>query len=150
MQPRLDVNWKEILLGAFLAILPDFDYVLRWHHGFTHSFAFAFLVGSLVALCTWQFKWKKVLMYSLAVLSHPLLDFFLTETRGVELFWPFSKQRFTMRVPNPIDYTWRNPSVWASILDLLKISLLELLIFAPVFLIVLWWRRGGQERHTLS
>ena len=44
---------KPLLLGAVLGISPDLDYALNWfrisgggwHHGFTHSIPFAFVVG---------------------------------------------------------------------------------------------------------
>src|SRR5690349_4456689 len=89
-------NTKDLLLGALLGISPDFDYVLNylpglgrgWHHGFTHSLVFGWFVGLLVAYCR-TFSWKSVMVYSLAILSHPVLDYFFTESQGIELFWPF-------------------------------------------------------------
>jgi|ERR1044072_1599648 membrane-bound metal-dependent hydrolase YbcI (DUF457 family) len=148
-------NWKELLLGACLGVCPDFDYFLNyipgsgggWHHGFTHSFVFAFLLGALASGLTGRWKLKELMMFSLATLSHPLLDFFFTESRGIELFWPFSYWRFKLLIPSPIDYSWRTTSLSATALDLVKISLKELIIFAPVVSVVLWLKRpnGGSQ-----
>jgi membrane-bound metal-dependent hydrolase YbcI (DUF457 family) len=142
-------NSKDLLLGALMGIAPDFDYALNyvpalgrgWHHGFTHSLVFGCLVGLLVSLCK-RFSWKSAMVYSLAILSHPLLDYFFTESNGIELLWPFSSHRFRLQVPNPIDYTWSTASVSDAAFDLLRISLIELMIFAPLFLIVLWIRNS--------
>src|ERR1700730_8496105 len=154
----LNDNWRELMLGAFLGICPDFDYFLNlvpglgggWHHGFTHSFGFAFLLGFLVSLGAGQFRFKDVITYSLAIVSHPLLDFFFTESNGVELFWPLSNQRFRMQLPNPINYGLRTTSVWETSIDLLKISVIELMIFAPLLLIVLWATKMSRRRLRLS
>jgi membrane-bound metal-dependent hydrolase YbcI (DUF457 family) len=91
---RFNLSWKQLLLAALLGICPDFDYALNlipglgggWHHGFTHSFVFAFALGISISLGTGKFIFKNAMMYSLAVVSHPLLDFFFTESLGVELF----------------------------------------------------------------
>src|SRR5262245_4361893 len=50
-------DWKFLLLGAFLGVMPDFDYALTWarvggrgwHHDFTHSILFALLAGLVTA-----------------------------------------------------------------------------------------------------
>ena len=144
---------KELLLGALLGVVPDFDYLLNqlpnssrgWHHGFTHSFVFALVLGTLTALCVGKLRVREVLIYSLATLSHPLLDFVVTESHGIALLWPFTDQRFKLLLPGPITYSWRTTSFAATVLDLLKISLTELLIFAPVLCIVLWFKRPKAE-----
>jgi membrane-bound metal-dependent hydrolase YbcI (DUF457 family) len=151
-------NWRELVLGALLGICPDFDYFLNlipglgggWHHGFTHSFGFAFLLGFLVSLGSGKLRFKDVSIYSLAIVSHPLLDFVFTESKGIELFWPFSTQRFRLQLPNPINYGLRDESVWTALWDLLKISLIELMIFAPLLLIVLWITKVSRRRLRLS
>jgi membrane-bound metal-dependent hydrolase YbcI (DUF457 family) len=156
LQPNFSLNrdWKPLLLGALLGICPDLDFFIflipgsgrGWHHGFTHSVVFAFLVGLSTSFVVGQMSLDKVLMWSLATLSHPLLDFLITEAGGVELFWPFSTRRFKLSLPNPIDYSWRNISMWDTFLDLLKICLIEFIIFAPIFLLVLWIRQATGRR----
>jgi membrane-bound metal-dependent hydrolase YbcI (DUF457 family) len=149
---------KSLVLGAFLGIFPDFDYFLNliptlgggWHHGFTHSFLFAFLAGLVTAIAWGKADRRGIIVYGSATLSHPLLDFLITESRGVELFWPFSNLRFKLRLPNPIDYSWRGTSVWETMIDLLRISLIELMIFAPLFLLILWIRRLNSRRLNLT
>ncbi len=150
-------NSKDLLLGALLGIAPDFDYALNylpgfgrgWHHGFTHSLVFGCFVGVVVALCR-RFSWKSMMVYSFAILSHPLLDYFFTESHGIELFWPFSAHRFRLQIPNPIDYTWNLSSPTAAFFDLLRISSIELLIFGPIFLIVLWLRNSRSVVQSQS
>ena len=108
----LQRDWRKLAFGAFLGILPDFDYLLNlspglgggWHHGFTHSIAFSFLIGLLAPAVVGPVSTRNVLTYSLTTMSHPLLDFLFTESWGVELFWPFSSQRFGGRLPGPVDY----------------------------------------------
>ena len=139
-------NTRELLLGALLGIAPDLDYLLNyvpglgggWHHGFTHSIVFACMVGSLISLCIYKPSWRAAMAYSLAIISHPLLDYFFTESFGVELLWPFSTKRFKLMIPNPIDYNWRNSSVSATIFDLIRISLIELMFFGFLFGLVHW------------
>src|ERR1043166_3312783 len=90
-------NSKDLLWGALLGIAPDFDYLVNyvpglgrgWHHGFTHSLLFGCFVGFLVSLFR-RFTWKSMMIYTLAIVSHPLLDYFFTESHGIELWWPVS------------------------------------------------------------
>jgi membrane-bound metal-dependent hydrolase YbcI (DUF457 family) len=146
---------SELLLGALLGIAPDFDYLLNyipglgggWHHGFTHSIVFACMVGSLISLGAFKPSWRVAMAYSLAIISHPLLDYFFTESRGIELLWPLSARRFKLMIPNPIDYTWSNSSLSAAVLDLLRIGSAELIIFGPLLLVVLWVRMQKPVIH---
>ena len=138
-------SWKWLAFGAFLGIAADFDYALNWlrisfggwHHGFTHSIPFAIVVGLLGIVILRQWKIRSFIVISAAYVSHALLDFMLTESRGVALWWPFTNYRYKLRLPNPIDYTWSDDSFRQAALDLLRISLVELLIFGPILLIVI-------------
>ena len=67
--------------------------------------------------------------------------------KAKHLFWPFSNFRFKLLIPSPIDYSWSTTSLSATALDLVKISLKELIIFAPVVSVVLWLKRpnGGAQ-----
>jgi inner membrane protein len=150
-------GYQPLLLGAFLGICPDFDYLLNhwpglgrgWHHGFTHSVAFAFLIGLLASWVYGRGNVRDTLTYGLATLSHPLLDFLFTESRGIELLWPFTTRRFKLRLPNPIDYSWRTASWSETSIDLLKICLIELALFAPIFLLV-WLVKRTRSRRAAS
>ena len=80
----------QLAFGAFLGILPDFDYCLNfapglgggWHHGFTHSFAFSLLAGLLASAAAGRPGVRGALAYGSATLSHPLLDYLCTESWG--------------------------------------------------------------------
>ena len=149
-------GWKWLAFGAFLGIAPDFDYALNWlriswggwHHGFTHSIPFALVVGLVTIVVLRQWKVRSFLVFSAAYVSHTLLDFMLTESRGVALWWPLTNYRYKLRLPNPIDYTWSDDSWVQAALDLLKISLIELLIFAPVLVIVIFISRLSARDNT--
>ena len=142
-------RWKWLALGAFLGVAPDFDYALNWlrvsrggwHHGFTHSIPFALVVGLVAIIVLRQWNVRSFLIITAAYVSHTLLDYMLTESRGVSLWWPFTNYRYKLRLPNPIDYTWSDDSFSQAAIDLLKISLIELLIFAPILLAVILIRR---------
>ena len=144
--------WKPLLIGAFLGIAPDFDYALNWlriswggwHHGFTHSIPFALLVGFIVIALFRDWKLRTYLVFTLAYASHTLLDFIFTESRGVALWWPFTNHRYKLRLPGLIEYSWSHASVWETLVDVLQICLLELVIFGPILLAVLW------VRHVIS
>ena len=90
---------------------------------------------AIVILRHW--KVRSFIVFSSAYVSHTLLDFLLTESRGVALWWPFTNYRYKLRLPNPIDYTWSSDSLSQAALDLLRISLVEMLIFAPILVFVI-------------
>ena len=156
LHKKTDGWWKFLCLSAFLGVCPDFDYVLNWlrvgrggwHHGFTHSIVFALVVGAATTLIT---RWRSVqgfLVFSAATASHTLLDYLMTESRGVSLWWPFTDHRYKLQGPNPIDYTWSTTSFAEAVVDVLRISLTELLIFGPILLIVVLLRSMSFRRGT--
>jgi membrane-bound metal-dependent hydrolase YbcI (DUF457 family) len=81
------------------------------------------------------------LVFSAATASHTLLDYLMTESRGVALWWPFTDRRYKFRGPNPIDYTFSGTSFSDVTLDVLRICFTELIIFAPLLLLVILLRR---------
>jgi len=141
-----------------LSICPDFDYLLNWfrisgggwHHGFTHSILFAISVGLITAMVLGERHVRSVILYSAVTVSHTLLDFMMTESRGVALWWPFTDQRYKLRLPNPIDYTWSSTSLREATFDLFRISLVEVMIFAPLLLVVLLLKRLWVERRVAA
>jgi membrane-bound metal-dependent hydrolase YbcI (DUF457 family) len=143
---------KMILLGAVLAISPDFDYALNWlridyggwHHGFTHSIPFALLIGFVMIAVFRDWRLRSYLVFTLAYVSHTLLDFMFTESRGIALWWPFTNYRYKLRLPYPIDYAWSRASWLETVVDVVKLCVAELLIFAPILFIVIL------IRHTLT
>jgi membrane-bound metal-dependent hydrolase YbcI (DUF457 family) len=144
---------RALLVAASLGVLPDFDYALNlfhalgggWHHGFTHSLVFALFAGLFAAALSRERRRAFVLAFVLAALSHTLLDLLLTESLGVELFWPFSSRRFRLNFPNPIDYSWSQTSLRAAAPDVLKVCALEFALFAPPLAAVLAFRRARRR-----
>jgi membrane-bound metal-dependent hydrolase YbcI (DUF457 family) len=142
---------RTLLVGGLLGICPDFDYALNWlrvsgggwHHGFTHSIPFAFFLGLLIVVIAKQWKLRSFIFFTAAIASHTLLDYLLTESRGVALWWPLTNYRYRLRLPNPIDYSWSNPTVWDIAFDVLRIGLLELVIFGPLLLAVILLRSAN-------
>ena len=149
---------KLLLTGALLAISPDFDYILNWlkidyggwHHGFTHSIPFAIVMGIVMIAIFRDWKFRSYLVYTAAYVSHTLLDFLFTDSRGVALWWPFTNDRYKLSLPFPIDYVWSNTSLLQTLIDILKLCLVEFLIFAPILFVVLWVRHAGVSRPSAA
>jgi inner membrane protein len=147
-------KWKPFLIGSFVGICPDFDYALNWlrisgggwHHGFTHSIAFALLLGLITVIALREWDARSLILYSSAAASHTLLDYLMTESRGVALWWPFTNRRYHLRLANPIDYTWSTASLSQASVDILRICFTELMIFAPILLVVVLIRRVIAQR----
>ena len=93
---------SSLLIGAALGTLPDLDVVIDYgtaianfsqHRGFSHSLFVLFPVSILLA---WTLqRWRPALGYqrwllltSLILLTHPLLDAFTTY--GTQIFWPLA------------------------------------------------------------
>lgn len=97
-------------LAALCAIIPDADVLGRSfgvergsmfaHRGFTHSIAFAVLFGAFAAFVARRFLKTKLsfakltVFFSLATLSHPLLDMLTDGGSGAALLAPFTNERF--------------------------------------------------------
>ena len=148
LEPSRPLRWRMLVLGAMLGICPDFDYALNWlriswggwHHGFTHSITFALFLGVVTALIVKEWRLRSVLTFSAAVFSHALLDYIMTHSRGIALLWPLTNRRYKLELFQPINYSWDSDS-WNSVADLLRISLLELLIFGPIVFLMVWFVR---------
>lgn len=146
-------DWKFLLLGAALGVLPDFDYLpnaIGWvdrgvHHSFTHSIAFAFLAGILCAYFATRsaegLGLRSTLEYSLCLLSHPFLDFLFSDSHGVELFWPITTRRYALNLMPPIEYSFREYSSFSFAAELSILCLVELSLCGAVLASSLIWRR---------
>lgn len=99
------------LVLAGLAVLPDLDVVAfrlgipydhpLGHRGFTHSFAFAALVGALATAIFFpglglgsRAWWRIALLAAVATASHGILDAFTDAGLGVGFLLPFDDRRF--------------------------------------------------------
>ena len=86
-------------------------------------------------------KIHRLILFTAATASHTLLDYLMTESRGVALWWPLTNHRYKLMLPNPIDYNWSGASMWRALVDVLTISLMELAIFGPILLSVILIKR---------
>ena len=83
-------------------------------------------------------------MYGLAIASHGLVDVVSTKTApGVKLLWPLSTYTFKLRLFEYPDFyvDLRHQSLAVALINLLKQSLIELVVFAPILLSVLLLRQ---------
>jgi inner membrane protein len=159
--PRIDTRALAVsmLLWSALSLLPDADvlgfalgirYGDPWgHRGATHSFAFSIALGTGLGLVAARFGTPAgerrmaraagtALLASLVVASHPVLDTLTDGGRGCALFWPFSDERHFAPVrPIPV------APIGLRFLSArgLRVALVELVLFAPVFAYALWPRR---------
>jgi membrane-bound metal-dependent hydrolase YbcI (DUF457 family) len=149
-------DWRAVLLGATVAVIPDFDlffswvlgYGLKWHGGFTHSIIFSMVIGSLVVALMREGGTRDILVYTMATLSHGVLDVITKkEFGGSQLFWPFSPHRYRLGLFSYFEF-YPDPATGAisSILARgLLISCYEALIFAPILVFVVWWKSRRKE-----
>lgn len=141
--------YLPVLTGAFLANSADFDFLLvfltsykSWHRGFTHSIVFSIVVGLLFSLYFGRTEWRKSLAFGLAYASHFILDFITTKIGGgMELFFPFAKERYGLRFFGLSEY----PSKM-SLSEILQALLIEFLIFSFMFLIIMTLRNKFRKK----
>jgi membrane-bound metal-dependent hydrolase YbcI (DUF457 family) len=142
-------NAFPLFVGLVLANAADFDFALvflfgsyEWHRGFSHSILFAVIVWLTISAANKFLQFREAAAYGLAFASHFFLDYATTKVGGgVELFWFFNTKRFGLR--------WFGLSEMPSelsILELLGALLLELIIFAPLFVLILYFRRKRIDR----
>jgi hypothetical protein len=160
---REDFSWREdwwpLLVGAVLAISPDFDLFIAWglgynqslHGGISHSILFAIPLGMLGAMLAREFTRRGILVYAAAALSHGLLDFATKkEFGGAALLWPFSSHKFKLNLFNYYEFT---PAPgFQPLIEILEqalnVSYYEVLTFVPLFVAILVWSKWRQ-RHAL-
>jgi membrane-bound metal-dependent hydrolase YbcI (DUF457 family) len=140
-------DWRALSLGAALAVIPDFDLVLSWilgygaqtHGGFTHSIVFSMAVGFLACLLMREKNVRSFLTYALAVLSHGILDVATRkEFGGSALLWPGTPHKFKLGWFDYFEF-YPDPTTEHVIVILrnaLEVCRYEIMIFTPVFLIV--------------
>lgn len=135
---------KPLLIGAFLANLADFDFLLvfafhskEWHRGFTHSIMFALIFLALSVFYLGRERFREAFAYGLAFASHCFLDFVTTkEGGGLKLLFPFSHERFGGRwfglseVPSKL-----------TAIEILQALTIEFVLFFPLLAIILLFRK---------
>lgn len=147
-QPRRR-RFVPLFVGAALANCADLDFALvvlthdrSYHRGFTHSLAFALAVCAASLACFGLARAGEALAYGLAYASHAPLDFATTKLGGgLELLWPFSPERFGLRLFGLSELPRMLPPA-----AIVRAALLEFLIFAPLLLLVLLLRPPPRAR----
>ena len=104
---NVNMNAKLLLLGAICSILPDVDvigfhlgipYQSPWgHRGFTHSIAFATVLGLLLTPLSRYLNSAPHVVFSfcfVSCLSHGILDAMTNGGLGIAFFWPLSNNRY--------------------------------------------------------
>jgi inner membrane protein len=142
---------RSLYAGALIANAADLDFVLvfalgsrTWHRGFTHSLAFALVVGLTLLFALGRRRARRAAAYGLAYATHALLDFVTTkESRGLELLWPFSDDRLGLRWFGLSEIPSRLPPA-----EVLKSLCIEFVLFAPLLLLVLWLRSRAATRSA--
>jgi membrane-bound metal-dependent hydrolase YbcI (DUF457 family) len=132
-----------LLIGGFLANAADFDFALvillkdpTWHRDFTHSVLFAFFVCLIFIFSLGKRYRREAVAFGLAYSSHAFLDYATTKAgNGVELFWFFSPERLKLGLFSLSEMPSR-----LSLFEIVKTLALELLIFAPVLLLIIFLR----------
>lgn len=136
-------KWKIPLIGAALAIFPDFDFLLvwltnenwAWHRGFSHSICFALLAIVIAAGAT-TLRLRSAVAAIAALISHGILDFLTTKDgAGVELFFPFTGERFKLGLVGISEF---HDGFYA--VEMIKTGIIEFCIFAPFLAFILWFR----------
>jgi membrane-bound metal-dependent hydrolase YbcI (DUF457 family) len=141
----IGVSKKMIVLGALLAVCPDFDVLLLWglgldeslHRGFSHSIVFGTALGLLTWLMMGAANKIDAFMYVLAALSHTASDSLFSVGRDpIQLLWPFSSRRFNLGIfpymTFPLDL--QTLSSWVMLKQFVEYSLVEVLVFSPLLL----------------
>jgi hypothetical protein len=130
---------RALVTGALLGVCPDADYLLSrlhvlgwgWHHGFTHSVVFAVVAGAAASWWLGLRGWRGALACVLAALSHTLLDYLVTESPGVALWWPLTARRYKLGI-DELSYYHLMQHGSERVLAFAKLCVAELLLFGPV------------------
>lgn len=147
--------WRRLITSmcgwSALSLLPDLDvvgfrfgikYADAWgHRGASHSLAMALVIALVLATLAPLLRrqpQRTFVVAALVVASHPLLDILTTGGLGCALWWPFDLHRyFDPWRPIPVA-----PLGGRFFSDAgLRVALVELVLFSPVFLFALWPRK---------
>lgn len=140
-----------LLVGAFLANCADLDFILvwafhsrAWHRAFSHSLFFAFAVGAVAIILLGKTRIRETAAYGLAFMSHGILDYVTTkEGGGVELLSPLSYKRLKLGLVGLSEIPSR-----LTFMELLVAISLEVIIFAPLFIAVVFANGRLSGRKT--
>jgi len=161
--PGVKVQIGLLLLGAFMAVAPDLDFIpgiivgkpALYHQGISHSIGFAVLVG-LVTAVIFKMRGRSFgLVFYLCFFSygsHLFIDLFGADQRppfGIPFFWPISGEHFISPVKPFLGVhhaaaTTSTRSEWIQgILSMYNLGaiVVEVALVGPFVLLVRWLRR---------
>lgn len=132
-------NWKPLFFGFTLANCPDLDFIFvflfgwqGFHRGVSHSLFLALLIGCALFIWLRRENWRIPLAYSLAFLSHTILDFLSSTGGAVQLLMPFDDTAYYLGL-----ISFSELSRGFNIADMLYFSIIETFIFVPILLFAL-------------
>jgi hypothetical protein len=88
------------------------------------------VVGATVSWWLGLRGWRGALACVLPALSHPVLDYLVTESPGIALWWPVTDRRYKLGIDELSYYHITHASEGA--LALVKLCVAELLLFGPI------------------
>lgn len=145
-----------LLIGqffVFFANAPDFP-LPGWGHGSYQVSHSLFLTASLAAsmsllLLLPRFNarvYKRVLLaWTIAWLSHLLLDSMYSHGRGIGIFWPLSDAHLALPVPWFDTLTWP-PKTPGN----LRVFAIELAVYGSLLAACVWIRSRRQTRYAID
>ncbi len=141
-----------LAVGALAGAAPDLDFLpgivlgdpSRFHHGPSHSLAFAVAAAGLAWLLASRHRWRWALSAGSAYASHLLLDALTVDPStpvGLQLFWPLDDAY----VLSPFTPLPRVLHTTVSVVNLhnLAVALLELVLFGGLLWLVVRARSGA-------
>jgi inner membrane protein len=164
-RPMMTQQWKLVMLYLLAANAPDLDFLPglfvgdlgRYHHGPSHSIAFAILFGFCAAAFFSRRMHAFLIAFSL-YLSHVLLDYLVQDPSlpfGVPLFWPVSHDyymapfAFYLPINYPVNFAEPVLSIVFSFHNFITL-LTEVLFLLPVLIFVSWYKRSTLGANRLS
>lgn len=152
-------NWRIGLVSLFAVLAPDLDFLPgffagnpnKYHHQFTHSFAFAFGAGFLLA---WfmasqnRLRLKLGFYFFILICTHLGLDFVTKDTRapfGEMLFWPLTTSYYISPfvIFSDVHRASTSGEFLPSLLNSHNLMTIfyELIILTPIWFACLWKAR---------
>jgi hypothetical protein len=147
---------KSIIIGAFIfvAYIPDLPLPGwgHWRYHISHSvFVNLLLIGPTVLVMLYLKYAKNIGSYAIilavpvAWLSHFVLDSLYNHGQGVGIFWPFSANKLAL----PVSWfsTLKATQMFLSLHNL-KVFLIELLVYVPIFSVAYFVRKRFAKSHV--
>jgi inner membrane protein len=157
IRPIVSHHWKLITFCVFAANAPDLDFLPgllagdlgRYHHGPSHSIAFAVFFGILAG----AFFSRRIYAFGMGFslyLSHVLLDYLVQDPSpplGVPLFWPFNHEYYMASFAFYRAFNYPGSLAEPIISTIFSFHnflsmMTEVLFLLPVLVFVSWYKRS--------